>query len=300
MMKCSVISILASALVVTGLSVAPVFAGGLLGDITDTITDTVSDTVDTVTDTVDSVTGGGGGGIVDVVTDTVSDITGGGGTGVIGDVVSINSTNNNAVINVDIGGGKNNVLSASVGKGTTPLAKLAVTSTGLLKNTVVTLDLAGLGLDLQIDLGILAPILGGPNNPGGPNTPGNPNNPNNPNNPGQPVLVGSLDGGGTFVINCTVNNTRQVLQVAANGKISAAEIKAWQRSANVQIVPIKLCPLAKKQVAAILGKSQKMNLLQRAVMGDSLIMASLSRTSYRPGDVVAVQRKGGQLVVYVY
>ena len=80
----------------------------------------------------------------------------------------------------------------------------------------------------------------------------------------------------------------------------AAEIKAWQRSANVQIVPIKLCPLAKKQVAAILGKSQKMNLLQRAVMGDSLIMASLSRTSYRPGEVVAVQRKGGQLVVYVY
>jgi len=286
MLKCSVISIVASALLVAGLSIAPVQAGGLLG----TVTDTVGSVTDTVTDTVDDLTGGGGGGLTDTLTDTVGDLTGGtGGTG-LDDVVTVNNTTNNGVANINTNGTSGG-LTASLGKTNKGLPSVNVT-TGLLKTVLDVLDLSGLGLDLNVDLGIL--------NPGNPNT-GGPSNPARPGeDPNQPVLVGSLDGGNTFIINCTVNNTRQVLQVAANGKIDAAEIRAWQRSANVQIVPMKLCPAARKQVAAILSKSPKMNLLQRAVMADALIAASLGRTKYDAGDVVAVQRKGGQLVVYVY
>lgn len=255
-MKKSLAVFLASIVVVAGVGVVPARAGGLLGGIVGGVTDTVSSLTDT----------GGG------------DTGGGGGTNV-GGLLSLNDNDNDALINLDLGGG-DNILNAAVGKGGKPLVNANVSSTGLLSNTSVSLDIGGLGLDLGIDLGILGP--------GGPGT------------PGKPVLVGSLGGGGTFVINCTVNNTRQLLQVAAASKISAAEIKAWMRAANVQVIPIKLCPAARKQVAALLAKSQKINLLRRAVMSDALITASLARTSYDAGDVIAVQRKGGQLVVYVY
>jgi hypothetical protein len=258
-MKKSLAAVLASIVVVAGVGVVPVSAGGLLGGIVGGVTDTVS-----------SLTGGG-----------VGD-TGGGGGANVGGLLSLNDNDNDALINLDLGG-SSNILNAAVGKGGKPLVNANVSSTGLLANTSVSLDIAGLGLDLDIDLGIL-----GPGGPGGPGT------------PGKPVLVGSLGGGGTFVINCTVNNTRQLLQIAAAGRISAAEIKAWMRAANVQVVPIKLCPAARKQVAALLARSQKINLLRRAVMSDALITASLARTSYDAGDVIAVQRMGGQLVVYVY
>ncbi len=271
-MRSNILAVLATFTVVAGMSVAPVSAGGLLGGLTETVGGVVGGVTETVGGVVGGVTGDGGGG---------------GGTNV-GGLLSLNDDDNDALVNLDVGGG-NNVLNAAVGQGNNPLVNANVSSTGLLSSTTVSLDLAGLGLDLTIDLGIL--------DPGGP---GGPNGPGGPGGPGRPVLVGSLGGGNTFVINCTVNNTRQLLQVAAAGKISGAEIKAWMRAANVQVVPIKLCPAAKKQVAALLAKSQKINLLRRAVMSDALITASLGRTSYDANDVVAVQRKGGQLVVYVY
>ena len=272
-MRSNVVAAFTAFLMVSGMGVAPVSAGGLLGGLVDTVTDTV----DTVTETVGGVTGGGGGGV--------------------GGLVSIDDDDNSALVNVDIGGG-NNVLNAAVGSGPNPLVNANVSTTGLLQGTTVTLDLAGLELDVTLDLAMLD-VIGGGGGGGGGNGPGGNGNGNGAGNGNGRILVGSL-GGANFVINCAVNNTRQLLQVASAGKISAAEIKAWMRAANVQVVPIKLCPAAKKQVAQILAKSKKINLLRRAVMSDALITASLGRTRYDAGDVVAVQRKGGQLVVYVY
>lgn len=287
-MRSNVFAALATFAVVVGMSAAPVSAGGLLGGVVDSVVDTVTDTVDTVTDTVGG--GGTGGG------------TGGGGTNV-GGLVSLNDEGNDAVVNLDVGGGNGNILNAAVGNGNSPLVNANVSSTGLLKSTTVSLDLAGLELDLDLDLNLVEVIGGGGggngNGNGNGNGGGNGAGGNGAGGNGNRVLVGSL-GGANFVINCAVNNTKQLLQIAAAGKISGAEIKAWMRAANVQVVPIKLCPAAKKQVAQILAKSKKINLLRRAVMSDALITASLGRTSYDAKDVVAVQRKGGQLVVYVY
>jgi hypothetical protein len=257
------IAIFAAAMLFMSYGAAPVVAGGLVKGLVGGVKDTVSSVSDTVSSTVSGVTGGGGG-------------SGSGG------LLSLNDDNNDALLNVDLLNGDNQVLNAAVGSGSDPLLNANVSSSGLLSETTVSLSLGGLGLDLSVDLGVPGP--GGP-------TPG-------AGSDGR-ILVGSLGGAG-FVVTCAVNNARYLLQVAANGKISAAEIRAWQRFANVQIVPIKLCPPAKKQVGAILGKSQKINLLRRAVMSDNLIMASLSRTRYKATDVVAVERKSGQLVVYVY
>lgn len=266
-MKCRMHVLAASFAIIASIGIGPASAGGLLGGLKDTVnnvTDTVTDTVDKVTDTVGDLTGTGGEG---------------GGTNV-GGLLSLNDDGDDALINLDVGG--DNLVTAGVGGS----VKAGVKTDGLLGGTTVTLDLLGLGLDVTLDLGLVDPT--------------DPNNPNNPNNPNGPVLVGSLGGGQTFKITCAVNNTRQLLQVAANGKITAAEIKAWQRYANVQVIPIKLCPAAKKQVAQILARSQKVNLLRRAVMADALISASLGRTRYDVNDVVAVQRQKAQLVVYVY
>lgn len=269
----------ASALFIAASALTPANAQGLLGKVTSTVTNLV--------------TGG--------------ENQGGGAN--VGGIVSLNDDDDGALLNLDLGGGDGGTTVAGVSAGGVGGLKVGGGSgqggllnsggvlgtglldgdddggalgSGLLANTSVGLDLDGLGLDL--DVGIGAP---GPNGPA-------------PAGDGQVILVGSVRGDGVFVVNCTVNNTRQVLQIAAGGKITEAEFKAWQRSANVQIVPIKLCPAARKQVAAIFAKSQKINLLQRAAMSDTLIAASLGRTRYDAGDVAAVERKGGQLVVYVF
>jgi len=273
-MKRSVLAVATVAMMVAGAGLGTAWAGPL-GSIVKGATDTVKDTVESVTDTVSDT--------VETVTGSTSSNSnsGGGGLNVL-NVVTVNDDDNQGLVNVDLLNGNNQIVNAAVGKGSNPLLNANVSSSGLLSNTSVSIDLGGLGLDLNIDVGVPGP--------GGPQV-----------GPDGIVLVGSLGGGGgNFVITCAVNNAKTLLQVAANGKITANEIKAWRKMANVKVVPIRLCPAAKKQVAAILGKSQKINLLRRAVMQDNLIVASLQRTSYDAGDVVAVQRAQGQLVVYVY
>jgi hypothetical protein len=265
-MRRNIAVIMIAAVFAVGVSAAPVNAG-LLKKLGDTVDKTVDKVVDTVDDTVDG------------VTNTVDDVAGTDTNDLVNDVVTINDTGNTGLVNLDTTG-ETNVLSATVGPGGNPLVDARIG--GLNGRNSISINLGGLGIDLVIDIGI----------------PSDPNGPTNPD--GGPILVGSIGGAGTFVVTCAVDNAKTLLQVAAQGKVTGAEIKAWQRAANVQIMPIALCPDAKMQISQVLAKSQKILLLRRAVMSDNLIMASLSRTKYGPEDVVAVQRRSGQLVVYVY
>lgn len=263
------ILVLASAAVfAVGLATAPASAG-LLGNLGKTVEKVVDKTVDTVDKTVKT------------VTKTVDDTAGTKLTDTVDKVVTINDDDGKGLVNLTTEG--EDLVTATVGPDGKPLVRTGV---GLLDGrNLISLDLEGLGL-IDLEIGISDPT--------------NPNGPQNPNNPNNPVLVGSLGGGATFTVTCAVNNAKTLLQVAANGKLTAAEIKAWQRAANVQIIPVELCPQAKSQIAKLFARSKKIQLLQRAVTTDNLIMASLSRTRYDARDVAAVQRRGGQLVVYVY
>ena len=265
-MKTNFGAIALAALFAVSLSTVPASAG-LLNNLNNTVDKVVDKVVDTVDDTVDT------------VTDTVDDTVGTDTSSVVDKVVTINDPNT-GLVNLDTDNGT--VVTATVGAGGSPLVEAKVG--GLTGANTVSINLGGLGFDLVIDIG----------------TP-NPNNPNAPSNPGGgPILVGSLGGGATFVVTCAVDNAKTLLQVAAQGKVTASELRAWQRAANVQVIPIALCPDARAIIAQLLGKSPKIQLLQRAVTMDNLIMASLSRTKYDANDVVAVQRRSGQLVVYVY
>lgn len=268
-MKPNILVLAAAAVFAVSLATAPASAG-LLGNLGGAVKDTVKDVVDTVDKTVDK------------VTDTVDDVTGTDLGDTVDDVVTINDEEGEGLVNLSTQG--EDLVTATVGPNGKPLVRTGV---GLLNERgLVSLDLDGLGL-VDLEIGISDPT--------------NPNGPQNPNNPNNPVLVGSLGGGGgIFTVTCAVNNAKTLLQVAANGKITASEVKAWQRAANVQIIPVELCPQAKSQIAKLFARSKKILLLQRAVTTDNLIMASLSRTRYDARDVAAVQRRGGQLVVYVY
>jgi hypothetical protein len=261
MMKVSSISIITAALLTISVAAAPAYAEGLVSRLTDTVGDTV-----------DSLTGGGTS---------------------VGNLVSVGSgaAGNDSLVNIGLGSNGNSpgsLADINLGSGTDPLGNVNVTTGGngqlLGSNLTAGIDLGGLGLDLTIP-GI-DDLLGG----GG----GGGNGGNGGNDDGR-VRVGSIDN--SFTVNCSVNDGRQALQLASQTKFQPT---SWGRAANVQIVPIKLCPQARLQVAQIFNASSKILLLQSAAAQDALIVASLNRTRYDVNDVFAVQASGGSLTVYVY
>lgn len=227
----------------------------------------------------------GEGGLVDDVTDTVDDALGGSGSGGDGGLVDIGSgpAGNDAVVNVGIGNGGvgNNVLDVNLGTGQ-PAANANVSAGS---NLTASLNLGGLDLDLSLPgiAELLGLATGGAGQGNG------------------TVRTSRLGGGGAggFAVSCSVNEGRQVLQIAAATKVSRQVIAGWQRAVGVKVIPVKLCAKARAQVLQLLNASGKVALLRAAAAGDALIAASLGRTRYGTNDVFAVQNQGGQLVVYV-
>lgn len=197
----------------------------------------------------------------------------------------------NANVNVSGGNGQGGLLNNGGLLGTGLLDgddDGGVLGSGILgSNLTAGINLGGLSLDLTVPG--LEDLLGGGDNGG--NGPGNGNG---NSNTGGRTLVGSL---GEFQVNCSLDDGRRVLQLASQASVNP---RSWNSAANVQIVPIRLCPQARGQVAQIFRASGKIQQLQSAVAGDALIVASLNRTRYDINDVFAVEARGGSLTVYVY
>jgi hypothetical protein len=311
-MKASASAIIAALVLATGLSVAPASAQGLLGNL---------------------LGGGSGGGATGGLLSVDSGSAGNSSAVNVG--LGGDSSNPNNVADVSLGGGSGllggsgGLLGGSGGLlGGDSVADVSVTGgngqggllnsggvlgTGLLdgdddggvlgsgilgSNLTAGINLGGLGLDLTVPG--LDDLLGGGGGSGGDG--GNGGNGGNGGaggnggiGAGGRVLVGSIDN--SFQVSCSVNDGRKVLQLASQAKLNPA---SWARAANVQIVPIKLCPQARSQVAQIFRASSKVQQLQNAAAADALITASLSRTRYDVNDVFAVEASGGRLMVYVY
>lgn len=100
-------------------------------------------------------------------------------------------------------------------------------------------------------------------------------------------------------VSCDAEAGRKVL-AAASGDFSARAAAGWQRASNVNIVPVEMCAETRRELAQILRRTTRIDLLQDAAARDGLIAASLARTRYDFGDVYAVDARGNQLTVYVY
>lgn len=221
----------------------------------------------------------GGGSGVDAEVSIGGGSTGGGG--------SDGGGSGNNLVDVDLLGGDGNLADVNIGGGGVE-ADVNLLGDSLLDASLI----ADLGLDVDIGIGIGGGIGGGGGGGSGGTGGGGVGGDSGSGN----VTSGS----GNFLVACSLQDGRRVLTLAAQTSVTPGAIASWQRSANVRIVPVKLCTATRSQVAQLLRSSEKVMVLRSAVDRDSLISASLDRTPYRSSNVFAVDRSGEQLTVYVF
>jgi hypothetical protein len=206
---------------------------------------------------------------------------------------------NTGLVNIGLGG-ENQLVDAQVG-GSSNLASATVGSGGgsLLDANVGLLN-GAVGVDATVGGGSLANI--GVNIGGGGGTPGNGGNPGNGGGNGGGVgngggLPGSSASNTVGVPACAGSTSpREVQRLIQGTQIGGS----WQRASNVQIRRVDMCPDMQTWLASALTSSGLGNSLRSAINSDSLISASISRSSYNSNRVFAVKQSGNQLTVFVY
>ncbi|GHA26177.1 hypothetical protein GCM10007989_22410 [Devosia pacifica] len=79
-----------------------------------------------------------------------------------------------------------------------------------------------------------------------------------------------------------------------------SDLRGWERASGIEVVPLRLCPRERSLVSNHLATSTDLSVLRNAVLSDPLVSAALNRTRYRTENVLAVERSGARLRVYVY
>lgn len=263
----------------------------------------------------------------------LGDLLGGGSDG--GGLISIGSgsASESSAINVGLGGGDGNLVDVRVGSGSEPVASVGVGSggdrgalgteinvgrsvvdgkvavgsdRGLVDANVGVLDRA-VGATVNVggskglvDVGVNIGNPGNRGNPGNPGIPGQPGQPGKPGQPGQPGInqPGFGVGGRSASTgsNCVGQSPAQLVKLVRATQVDAN----WQRASNIAVQRVAICPDVKVWLQGQMSESGMGPYLSSVVRADSLISASLSRTSYGPNEVFAVKRSGSQLTVYVY
>lgn len=111
---------------------------------------------------------------------------------------------------------------------------------------------------------------------------------------GAPIFSASTSG--SLPAACAGAGPREVERLIEGTQIDGS----WQRASNVEIRRIELCPELQSWLAASLTHSGLGSSLRSAISNDSLLSASLDRSSYGADRVFAVQQRGNQLTVFVY
>lgn len=240
------------------------------------------------------------GSVLNQVTSTVNSLGGTSESSTNGGVNGVASVNNGNAggsepLNVGIGdggSGSGNVLGVVLGRDSS-LATANIGRNGNSAGTELNLLggnslLAGIDLgDLDLDLG----DIGGGGGGAGTGTGG-------PGGVADDVLVASL--GLATEPHCSIDNGRQVLQIAADRNYTRSIVNSWKRIANVTVVPVRLCAETRRQISSIFKRSNKMTALQATVADDAFLAAALDRAGYDVGNVFAVDKKGNQLTIYVF
>ena len=114
-------------------------------------------------------------------------------------------------------------------------------------------------------------------------------------------MIASNGGGGAgFGATCDGVSSSQAVKLIRSGNYSPRAMSSWNRASSVELTRVPMCPQMRVQVQATLSKTGLAGQIQQAALGDSLVSASLSRTSYDANDVLAIKHSGSKLIVYVY
>jgi len=318
-------SIIAGVLLASSLFVMPAQAG-LLGNVVSSITGTLSGGVGSG--------GGSSGG------SGSSSSSSGGGTTTIGvpGVVTI-STNQNGGTHVDtslLGGGGStvNVGLSNVLGGTSNLGvTLPGTGTGLdstlgsVTNTVNgitgnggTVDnllgsvtdgvlggggLPGLGGGGGDDCGLLGCYDGGGGNGGGGGGGGgNGGHGHGGGLHGLPPVYGGGGGGGMMGMlggagGACISNSAGLVRLL-HTRYDASMMGVWNRAGSVRLIPIRLCPQLRAQLARAAAGSGDIAFLRGVAAAFPAISSTLARGRYGANNVIGMDAAGGVLSVYVF
>lgn len=220
------------------------------------------------------------------------------GTGANDDsLITLNSgpASNNGTVNIGLGGGGGNVADVNVGTGGYSAASANVSLGGGSGSN------SGGGLSVNLGVGpadVNLNLLGGGNGGGG--SGGGDGGGNGPGTGGPGAFASGGGNGsqsGSSQVNCVGEDPNNVLRLFNATQINLA---SWARASDVTIVPVRLCPPDRVQVAELINSTGKGMQMQAAVASDALIATSLTRSRYDASRVAAVQRRGPQVLVYVY
>jgi hypothetical protein len=99
--------------------------------------------------------------------------------------------------------------------------------------------------------------------------------------------------------NCFTPDETQIDYLLGRNSYDASMTASWSSAANVSIVPVNLCPEARTRLDAAIATDPNMDTLQNAVEATALITATLE-PQFQADDVLAVDKSGEDLTVYVY
>jgi hypothetical protein len=120
---------------------------------------------------------------------------------------------------------------------------------------------------------------------------------------GVAALGNGADGSGAAAVGAGCDSgisSSQASKLIRSGDYSARSVSSWSGASSVELTRVAMCPQMRAQVEAALSRSGLAGQIQQAALGDSLVSASLSRTHYDAGDVLAIRHSGSKLIVYVY
>lgn len=98
---------------------------------------------------------------------------------------------------------------------------------------------------------------------------------------------------------CFSPDQAQIAHLLGRSSYQPGDVAAWQGAASISVVPVNLCPDAKARLDAALDADANIGNLRMAVASHTALRSELD-PSYTPDDVLAVDRSGEALTVYVY
>ena len=76
-------------------------------------------------------------------------------------------------------------------------------------------------------------------------------------------------------------------------------MSGWASSKSMKIIEVDLCTSAKDRLEGKLSADANIQRLQDYLAGNSVLRAALKQKGHSTGDVIAVDKKGTTLIVYV-
>ncbi|MBI4920259.1 MAG: hypothetical protein HY834_00785 [Devosia nanyangense] len=229
------------------------------------------------------------------------------------------------ILDTGLGGGTTTTVNASLGGGlglfggsndpTTVNVNLGGTSGA---DADILLDLFGTGDDAKVTLGsgdvagldilggdaggsIILDLFGDPSGGGGTIT-GTDAFGDSGNNGGS----GSSSGNGGIQVAslgpvdaCFTPNAEQIAKLVNRHAYTAAAMSSWAQVRSLKVVEVGLCRSVRSRLEATLAADANIGRLQDYLAGNAMLRAGLRQQGHSAGDVIAVDKSGATLIVYV-